>query len=87
MYPVEAVEFALGGDQLGVYDRGMDGGIVETPRFLRDQIAKGGPPMDAMSGVEKWAERHRLGGRHPHPAPTDENPERWTATAVASIAF
>ena len=28
-------------------------------------------------GVEVWAERHRLEGHHPHPAPTDENPERW----------
>ena len=30
-----------------------------------------------MSGVEDWAERHRLEGHHPHPAPTKENPERW----------
>src|SRR6476620_9919834 len=28
-------------------------------------------------GVEVWAERHRLEGHHPHPAPTDVNPERW----------
>ena len=27
--------------------------------------------------VEAWAERHRLEGHHPHPAPTDEKPERW----------
>jgi hypothetical protein len=27
--------------------------------------------------VETWVERHRLEGHHPHPAPTDENPERW----------
>ena len=27
--------------------------------------------------VEAWAERHRLEGHHPHPAPTKENPERW----------
>jgi hypothetical protein len=27
--------------------------------------------------VEVWAERHRLEGHHPHPAPTLENPERW----------
>jgi len=27
--------------------------------------------------VEVWAERHRLEGHHPYPAPTDENPERW----------
>ena len=33
--------------------------------------------MDRMSGVEQWAERHRLEGHHPHPAPTAENPERW----------
>jgi hypothetical protein len=24
-----------------------------------------------------WAERHRMMGHHPHPAPTKENPERW----------
>jgi transposase len=28
-------------------------------------------------GVEVWAERHRLEGHRPHPAPTLENPERW----------
>jgi hypothetical protein len=33
--------------------------------------------MDRMNGVEQWAERHRLVGHHPHPAPTNENPERW----------
>jgi hypothetical protein len=33
--------------------------------------------MDPMSGVEKWVERHRLEGHHPHPPPTNENPERW----------
>ena len=27
--------------------------------------------------VEVWAERHRLEGHHPHPAPTKENPEQW----------
>ena len=27
--------------------------------------------------VEAWAERHRLDGHHPHPAPTPVNPERW----------
>jgi hypothetical protein len=27
--------------------------------------------------AEVWAERHRLEGHHPHPAPTLENPERW----------
>jgi len=27
--------------------------------------------------VEEWAERHRRGGHHPHPAPTKEKPERW----------
>jgi hypothetical protein len=28
-------------------------------------------------GAEAWAERHRLEGHHPHPAPTPENPDRW----------
>ncbi len=27
--------------------------------------------------VEAWAERHRLEGHHPYPAPTKENPEKW----------
>jgi hypothetical protein len=27
--------------------------------------------------TEIWAERHRLEGHHPYPAPTLENPERW----------
>jgi hypothetical protein len=27
--------------------------------------------------VQGWAEDHRRQGHHPHPAPTDENPERW----------
>ena len=33
--------------------------------------------MTDHNGVEVWAERHRLEGHHPHPAPTKENPERW----------
>jgi hypothetical protein len=32
---------------------------------------------DHWHGVEEWVERHRLEGHHPHPAPTQENPERW----------
>jgi hypothetical protein len=27
--------------------------------------------------TEIWAERHRLEGHHPYPAPTLDNPERW----------
>jgi hypothetical protein len=27
--------------------------------------------------VEEWAAHHRGQGHHPHPAPTQENPERW----------
>ena len=27
--------------------------------------------------LEEWVERHRLESQHPHPAPTQENPERW----------
>jgi hypothetical protein len=27
--------------------------------------------------LEEWVEHHRLEGHHPHPAPTQENPERW----------
>jgi hypothetical protein len=27
--------------------------------------------------LEEWVERHRVEGHHPHPAPTQENPERW----------
>jgi hypothetical protein len=27
--------------------------------------------------LKEWAERHRLQGHNPHPAPTPENPERW----------
>lgn len=72
----EAAEFALGGDQLGVYDRGMDGCIVETPRFLRDLDCEGRAADGRDERRGKVAERHRLGGHHPHPAPTDENPER-----------
>ena len=34
-------------------------------------------PQPSKHNVEAWAERHRLKGHHPHPAPTDENPERW----------
>lgn len=37
----EAAEFALGCDQLGVYDQDMFEGAVETPQFLHDQTAKG----------------------------------------------
>ena len=34
-------------------------------------------PRPNPNSVEIWAERHRLEGHHPHPAPTPENPERW----------
>jgi hypothetical protein len=34
-------------------------------------------PQPQEHGVEVWAERHRLEGHHPHPAPTPENPDRW----------
>ena len=34
-------------------------------------------PQPLGYGVEGWAARHRDMGHHPHPAPTDENPERW----------
>jgi hypothetical protein len=27
--------------------------------------------------LEGWVERHQLEGHYPHPAPTEENPERW----------
>jgi hypothetical protein len=40
--PWEAAEFALGGDQLDVYEQGMYEGPAEIPQFLHDQIAKGG---------------------------------------------
>src|SRR5271167_1139414 len=34
-------------------------------------------PQPARHGVEEWAALHRSLGHDPHPAPTDENPERW----------
>jgi len=34
-------------------------------------------PQPARHGVEKWVAHHRGLGHHPHPAPTEENPERW----------
>ena len=29
------------------------------------------------TGLPNWAEQHRAQGHNPHPAPTEENPERW----------
>jgi hypothetical protein len=37
--------------------------------------------------VEMWAERHRLEGHHPHPAPSDENPERWECKCDPDAAW
>jgi len=47
---------------------------MNEPRKLRPATIEG--PWRFVP-VEEWAERHRLEGHHPHPAPTDENPERW----------
>jgi hypothetical protein len=27
--------------------------------------------------LEEWVERHQLAGHHPHPAPTQDNSEKW----------
>ena len=47
---------------------------MKEPRKLRPVSIEG--PWRFVP-VEEWAERHRRAGHHPHPAPTDENPERW----------
>jgi len=43
--------------------------------------------MDGMSGVEEWAELHAWCGHHPHPAPTDENPERRDCVSLLQAMF
>ena len=36
-------------------------------------------------GVEAWAERHRMIGHHPQPAPTPANPGRWDCDGCNTI--
>ena len=47
---------------------------MKEPRKLRPVTIEG--PLRFVP-VEEWAERHRRVGHHPHPTPTNENPERW----------
>jgi len=45
------------------------------------------PPRPNPNDVESWAERHRLEGHHPHPAPTPENSEQWECRCDPEAAW
>jgi hypothetical protein len=60
---------------LAVEDRALE---VQT---VARRYRKAPRPQNMLDAVRTWCEGHR-----PHPAPTDENPERWDCTPISQVA-